>query len=154
VAHARPLRADRGGFTRARRPRAPGGDPTRAHPPARAPTGTPTMKGRTLCGRYRVVDKLGEGGMGVVYEAFDEVLRIPVAVKVLHPDTRADWTARQRFALEALLLAPIDHPNVVRVTNYCEDKGELCIVMDLVPGTTLDKVIEGGALPEDEAVKL
>ena len=103
---------------------------------------------------YRIVDKLGEGGMGVVYRAHDEHLQRDVAVKVLPPGTFADDTARKRFRKEALALSKLNHPNIGMVFDFDTQDGIDFLVMEFIPGQTVDKKIAGGPLPEGEVSRL
>ena len=92
---------------------------------------------RARIGRYRVIRRLGEGGMGVVWEAIDPELERRVAIKVLR-DTRSVAPGDARLRREAQALAKLTHPNVVSVYDINADaEGELYIVMQLVEGTTL-----------------
>ncbi len=91
----------------------------------------------TAIGRYKVVRKLGAGGMGVVYEAEDPELARDVAIKVLHE--RADDTRANHLKREAQTLARLTHPNVISVYDVGTHDGELYIVMQLVDGVTLDQ---------------
>ena len=91
---------------------------------------------RTI-GRYQVGEVLGRGAMGVVYEAWDEVLRRTVAVKLIARDAEIG-RAEHRFRREALALAKLDHPNVVGVHEVGVHDGRLFIAMELVRGETLD----------------
>ena len=92
---------------------------------------------RACIGRYRVIRRLGEGGMGVVWEAIDPELERRVAIKVLR-DTRSVAPGDARLRREAQALAKLTHPNVVSVYDINADaEGELYIVMQLVEGTTL-----------------
>jgi predicted Ser/Thr protein kinase len=93
-------------------------------------------------GRYRLLHRLGEGGMGVVYAAHDPELDRPVAVKVLHPDPLADPEIRkQRIVREAQTMARLAHPNVVTVYDVGLDAptGRLFVAMELVDGATLGR---------------
>src|SRR6185295_2565864 len=82
---------------------------------------------------YRIVSKLGEGGMGAVYRATDTKLNREVALKVLPPEFAADTARMQRFEREAQMLAALNHPNIATV--YGIEAG--AIVMELVEGETL-----------------
>ena len=73
------------------------------------------MIGTFICGRYRLEDQLGSGGMSTVYRAFDDVLQRVVAVKVLAPSMAVTSPARKRFLREARSAARIQHENVVRI---------------------------------------
>ena len=75
------------------------------------------MIGQTL-GHYSIVEKIGAGGMGVVYRAHDEQLGRDVAVKVLHAGTLDDEGARKQFRKEAMALARLNHPNIATVFEF------------------------------------
>jgi predicted Ser/Thr protein kinase len=92
--------------------------------------------GRTL-GHFRVVAKLGEGGMGVVYRATDATLRRDVALKVLPESLAADDERRRRFLREARSAAAVTHPNIATVYEVGEADGHVFIAMELVSGQTL-----------------
>jgi serine/threonine-protein kinase len=111
------------------------------------------MIGTTL-GHSRIVEKLGEGGMGVVFRAHDEHLQRDVAVKVLPPGTFADDAARKRFRKEALALSKLNHPNIGMVFDFDTQDGIDFLVMEFIPGQTLDKKLAGGPLPEREISRL
>lgn len=88
-------------------------------------------------GRYRVVDRLGQGGMGVVLTAYDPQLDRNVALKLLPPTLADDAEARARFEREAAVLARMDTPHVVQVHDFGEHDGSLFLVTQLVPGGDL-----------------
>lgn len=107
------------------------------------------MPGRVLNGRYRLGRLLGRGGMAEVYEAHDELLDRPVAVKLLRPDMAADLEVRSRFEVEARSAARLHHPNVVAVFDTGEDAGDPYLVMELLPGESLaDRMAQGPVEPE------
>ncbi len=111
------------------------------------------LVGRTL-GQYRIVQRLGAGGMGEVFRAHDERLRRDVAIKVLSRGIFADARARRQFRSEALSLSRINHPNVETVHDF-ESFGDLdVLVLELVPGVTLGDRIRGRALPERETLRI
>src|ERR1700755_1668610 len=86
-----------------------------------------------LAGRYRLLDRLGVGGMSVVWRAHDEVLGRDVAVKVLSPETAADPKLLDRIRVEARAAARLRHPHVVEVHDFGETDGGLpFVVMELV----------------------
>jgi serine/threonine protein kinase len=90
-----------------------------------------------VLGHYRVVAKIGEGGMGVVYRAYDEVLHRDVAVKVVNKDGRLDSSASQNLLHEARASSALSHPNICTIHEVGETDGELYIVMELVQGKSL-----------------
>jgi eukaryotic-like serine/threonine-protein kinase len=103
--------------------------------------------GRKLDGRYDVVARLGEGGMGVVYRGRQAQLGRFVAIKVLHQDTAAIGEWRRRFEREAQALSALAHPNVVPVTDSGIDDGVPFLVMELLQGKTLADLLKEGPLP-------
>jgi hypothetical protein len=96
---------------------------------------------------YRIEGELGRGGMAVVYEAWHERLERRVALKVLAVHLADDPEFRKRFLREARIAARLNHPNLVRTYDIDEHEGLPCIVMELLPGGTL----EGGSLTREEA---
>jgi serine/threonine protein kinase/tetratricopeptide (TPR) repeat protein len=102
----------------------------------RAESGPPESIAAAI-GRYRVLEILGEGGMGRVYRAYDPQLDRPVALKVLRRKLLADDVARARMVREARAMARIVHPNIVTVFDAGEVDGTTFIAMELVVGTTL-----------------
>ena len=111
------------------------------------------MIGRTLS-TYRVVEHLGAGGMGEVYRARDEKLDRDVAVKVLPPGLLADETARGRFRKEAKALSRLSHPHVATLLDFGTVDGVDYLVMELVPGPTLDVVLREGPIAAQDVVRL
>jgi eukaryotic-like serine/threonine-protein kinase len=98
--------------------------------------------------RYRLLNRLGAGGMSVVWRAHDDVLDREVAVKVLSADLAADTDLLHRIQVEARSAARLHHPNVVEVHDYGEtDEGLPYVVMELVDGRSLAQVLAEGALP-------
>jgi serine/threonine-protein kinase len=94
---------------------------------------------------YRVLRVLGAGGMGEVYEGFDETLKRRVAMKAIRPGKRLEAEAKARFLREARILSQLDHPNICRVYDYIEDDGRDWLVLELVEGRTLRDAIVTGA---------
>jgi len=103
---------------------------------------------------YRIVERLGAGGMGVVYRAHDEQLERDVAIKVLPRGSLADDTARKRFRKEALALARLNHPNIATVHEFGSQDGTDFLVTEFIAGITLDTKLARGALPPEEVVHL
>lgn len=91
---------------------------------------------------YRIVSKLGEGGMGAVYRATDTKLNRDVAIKVLPPGFAEDAARMQRFEHEAKVLASLNHPNIATIHGVEEH----ALVMELVPGPTLAERIAHGPI--------
>src|SRR5215472_5625990 len=96
---------------------------------------------------YRILSKLGEGGMGAVYQATDTKLNRDVAIKVL-PDALAGDPDLARFTREAQVLASLNHPNIAVIYGV-EDRA---LVMELVEGPTLAERIAAGPIPIEEAL--
>ena len=99
--------------------------------------------GRTL-GHYRIVDKIGEGGMGEVYRAHDERLDRDVAVKVLPASVAQDADRLARFEREAKLLASLSHQNIATLHGLEQHEGQLFLVMELVEDEPLAEQIKKG----------
>ncbi|MET8095373.1 serine/threonine-protein kinase [Streptomyces sp. NPDC005236] len=111
-----------------------------------------------MTGRYRLVESIGQGGMGRVWRAADEMLDRQVAVKEMRmdgPDPEDTRTRRERILREARATARIDHPGVVRVYDVVDAGERLWIVMELVAGRSLERIVaEGGPLEEREAARV
>jgi serine/threonine protein kinase len=105
-------------------------------------------------GRYRILQQVGAGGMGVVYRARDEHLARDVAIKVLPPGTLIDQSARKRFHKEALVLSQLNHPNVATIHDFDTQQGVDFLVMEYIPGTTLSEKLAGRPLPEKDVLRL
>jgi serine/threonine-protein kinase len=104
------------------------------------------MIGREIAGRYRVLAKLGEGGMGAVFRAEQISLKRTVAVKLLRPDVSAAPAVLRRFNAEAELVARLSHPNTVNIYDFGQDSdGTLFIAMELIDGRSLRQVIQRDA---------
>jgi serine/threonine protein kinase len=99
-----------------------------------------------LLGHYRIVSKIGQGGMGVVYRAHDEVLERDVAVKVLREGALVDESSRQHLLHEARAASALSHPNICTIHEVGEFGGELYMVMELIEGQTLSALIGGTGL--------
>ena len=124
--------------------------------------GTPLVEygawaeGTVIRGKYRVLEKIGQGGMGSVYKAlhvtFDELR----AIKVISPELVTDETFLKRFKHEAVITRKLQHPNAVRVDDIDESEdGRPFIVMEFIEGRSLRKLIEeGGAMPVGRACSI
>jgi len=111
------------------------------------------MIGQTI-DRYRVVEKLGQGGMGVVYKARDTTLERFVALKVLPPDKSSDPERRRRFLQEAKSASALNHPGIVAVHDVLTVDGQDVLVMELVEGETLERLLTRKRLVLGEALSL
>ena len=109
----------------------------------------------TTLGPYEIVSQLGQGGMGVVYQAHDPRLDRHVAIKLLPPDLTRDETAKQRFLQEAKAASALDHPNICTIHEINEtDDGQLYLVMAHYEGETLKERIARGPLVLDDAIDI
>jgi eukaryotic-like serine/threonine-protein kinase len=104
-------------------------------------------------GRFRIESKLGEGGMGVVYRAFDTESDRTVALKILRPDLYASPERRTRFAHEARAAAALHHPHIVTVHDVGCEQGCDFICMEYIEGETLEQRIQRRHLGIDEALR-
>jgi uncharacterized RDD family membrane protein YckC len=111
--------------------------------------------GQTL-GHYRIVGKLGQGGMGTVYRALDDSLERYVAIKVIDPKKRSVADTRQLQILfrEAIAQARVNHPNVVHIYFVGRDEDPPFLAMELVGGSTLADRLETGSLPYAEVIEI
>ena len=105
-------------------------------------------------GHYRIVEKIGEGGMGVVYRAHDTRLNRAVAIKVLRPEVAATAERQARFQREAHVLAALNHSNIAAIHGLEEHDGVFFLVMELVDGETLAHRVARGAVPTRDAIDI
>ena len=114
-----------------------------------------TLSPGTTLGPYSIVSQLGQGGMGVVYQAHDPRLDRRVAIKLLPPDLTKDETAKQRFLQEAKAASALDHPNICTIFEINEtDDGQLYLVMAHYGGETLKDRIAKGPLALADAIDI
>jgi serine/threonine-protein kinase len=109
--------------------------------------------GQTLA-HYRLVEKIGEGGMGVVWKAVDTTLDREVAIKILPEDFARDTERLGRFQREAKILASLNHPNIAAVYGFHEESGVRFLAMEMAAGEDLAERIEGGPVAVDEALAI
>ena len=116
------------------------------------------LAGQLLAGRYRVIDQVGAGGMGVVHQAVDEVMGRQVAVKVLRANSDATGEEltelRTRMGREARAAARIRHHGVITTYDVAEHDGRPIVVMELIDGPSLEDVLEKGPLEPQEAARI
>jgi serine/threonine-protein kinase len=117
----------------------------------------PTWIGRTLSGRYRIDALLGQGGMSAVYKATDPNLKRVVAIKLIHPHLSTDSSFLQRFESEASAVASLRHSNIVQVYDFNNDNGIYYMVLEFIPGETLQDRLkrlaaDGRRLSIEEAI--
>ncbi len=106
----------------------------------------------TKLSSYEVISQIGAGGMGEVYQARDSKLGRDVAIKVLPEAVAYDAERLSRFQREAKMLAALNHPNIATIYGLEQSGGTSYLVMELVPGETLQELIQrGGPVPADEA---
>src|SRR5579864_8611389 len=106
-----------------------------------------------VLGHYRIVAKIGEGGMGVVYRAYDEVFRRHVALKLVNKDALLDSSPSQRLLHEARASSSLAHPNICTIHEVGETDGELYIVMELVEGKSLRDMSANAGLPPESVLR-
>lgn len=100
------------------------------------------MASRILSGRYELLEKIGDGGMAVVYKGKDRLLNRYIAVKILRPEFTKDATFVENFKRESQAAAGLSHPNIVGVYDVGREGNINYIVMELIEGDTLNKIIE------------
>ncbi|HEY8585806.1 MAG TPA: protein kinase [Rhodanobacter sp.] len=110
--------------------------------------------GTLIAGRFRIEALLGVGGMGVVYRAHDTALGVPVAIKLLRPELASRPDSFERFRQELLLARQVSSPHVVRIHDLAEHEGHWLISMDYVDGEGLDRLIDRGPLPLEDALRV
>jgi serine/threonine protein kinase/Tfp pilus assembly protein PilF len=111
------------------------------------------MIGQTIS-HYKILEKLGEGGMGVVYKAEDTKLKRTVALKFLPPELMRDSEAKERFLHEAQAAAALEHQHICNIYEIDETEDQVFIVMSCFEGQTLKEKIDSGPLKIDEALKI
>src|SRR3712207_4614141 len=118
--------------------------------------GEDRLVGQVLAGKYRIEEKIDEGGMGCVYRATHVLMEKTVAIKVLHPALAADDKIVARFTREAKAASRISHPHAINVTDFGEsENGIVYLVMEYLRGRTLKDVVRGeGPMPLARVVEI
>ncbi|MEE9389658.1 MAG: serine/threonine-protein kinase, partial [Candidatus Aminicenantaceae bacterium] len=105
-----------------------------------------------LAGKYKIIDVVGKGGMGIVYKAEDAKLKRNVALKFLPPELMRDDEAKERFVLEAQTAAALSHPNICTIHEIGEEEGDSFIAMEYIEGQSLRENIKRGPLGINEVL--
>ena len=127
---------------------------TEIQQPLQAPA-QDALIGTVIDGRYRVEERIGEGGMGVVYRATHVVLRKPFALKVIRADQATDANIVQRFVREARAASGIGHPNIVNINDFgTTADGSLYLAMEFLDGMTLADAMKSGPIPFARALEI
>ncbi len=111
-------------------------------------------EGSTVAGKYKIIEVLGKGGMGIVYKAEDTKLKRTVALKFLSPELTRNSEAKERFILEAQAASALDHNNICTVHEIDESEGQMFIAMAYVEGQSLRERIIQGPLKLEEALDI
>jgi serine/threonine-protein kinase len=132
----------------------PGPSPTaQTALPSQPPTDP--LVGAVIADRYRLLGRIGEGGMGLVYRAEHVLMKKVVALKLLHTELGNVDDAPKRFEREAQSASRLNHPNIIAVTDFGRAaSGQLFLVMEYVPGVALVNLLESGPLPAARAVDI
>jgi hypothetical protein len=108
-----------------------------------------------VVGNYRIVEKLGEGGMGTVYKAVDLMLEREVAIKAIRPELTREAEIVERFHAEAKMLARVSHPAIATIYSFFVDGGDLFLAMEFVRGVSLSRLLQrDGPMAWEQAVPL
>ena len=108
-----------------------------------------------IVGNYKIIQALGEGGVGMVYKGVDTMLDREVAIKVLRPELASQTSVVERFRSEAVTLAKLSHPNIATLYSLFRQGDDLFMVLEFIKGQTLDQILyQRGRIPTDEAIPI
>jgi serine/threonine protein kinase/dienelactone hydrolase len=110
--------------------------------------------GTVLADKFKIIEVIGRGGMGIVYKAEDLKLKRHVALKFLPSELIRDEEAKERFVLEAQAAAALSHPNICTIHEIVEEKDESFIAMEYIEGQSLSKLIKEGSLELDKILEI
>jgi len=109
--------------------------------------------GSLIAGKYRILEEIGRGGMGIVYKVEDTQLKRTAALKFLSPDSTVIPSREKRFAQEAQTASALNHPNICTIYEIGEADGNSYIAMEYVEGRPLDRMIPPGGLPPEDVLR-
>jgi len=113
------------------------------------------LVGKTIGGKYKVLEQIGSGGMAMVYRGEHIYLKKPVAIKVMLPSFSEKPELVQRFLQEAEMASKLDHPNIVKIFDFGDEDGLLYLVMQFIDGDTLERILRHrGKLSLREAINI
>jgi len=113
------------------------------------------LVGKTIGGKYKVLEQIGSGGMAMVYRGEHIYLKKPVAIKVMLPSFSEKPDLVQRFLQEAEMASKLDHPNIVKIFDFGDEDGLLYLVMQFIDGDTLERILRHrGKLSLGEAINI
>src|SRR5689334_22037500 len=109
----------------------------------------------SVVGNYKIIEQIGEGGMGTVFKGVDTMLEREVAIKMLRPELARQPEVLERFRTEAVTLAKLNHPNIATLYSFLRHEDDYFMVMEFVRGNTLETSIQNfGAIPYERAIPL
>ena len=129
-------------------------EPSWQSPAAKLFTAAIQLAPGDMVARYRIVEKIGAGGMGDVYRARDEHLSRDVAIKVLGSGTLTGKSARKHFHKEARILSQLNHPNIATIHDFDTQHDVDFLVMEYIPGITLSEELAARPMLEKEVIRL
>jgi serine/threonine-protein kinase len=111
-------------------------------------------EGARIAGKFKIIERIGQGGMGIVYKAQDTKLKRTVALKFLSPELTQNKEAKERFIQEAQAASALDHNNICTIYEIDESNGQMFIVMAFIKGKSLKEKISQGPLKLEEVLNI